>query len=387
MKKLMTLILVLCMTTGLFCLAGAEDPEPVTAAELAAWAESLKKQALEGELLNDPTDENAEMEDGFMLVYPFATLYADSPEMNENTKIAMVSVEDADDIGFRGLLLTMMPAEAAALFPNDNPDMAGEREDALLYLTEEADGGVLYGWVYRDGQRIQSIEYGHIAPVEGGYRRSRLNLLFAENLLFAVTAEGLNSEAGLLLTEEDKDAITAEMAVMKDRNEYTAVKMSRTGDAPEFTADDLIFAGIDFLAAQPEDMPGVPEQEEIEDEEGSLLRVDGDGYIAVFRVSADGTKEIVSFSIEHDELEGPRGVRLGDTFQEDIKRFRMENRDSDGLTEMLYGEEDGVPRGVAEFGGEENTLRYVTAAPDGRNVELLLRYTMNELTEILVHVL
>ena len=173
-----------------------------------------------------------------------------------------------------------------------------------------------------------------------------------------------------------------------DSADYRAVKSSRNGeDLTAFGPEDLVFSGLDFLALQPDNMPGTPETEVMDNEDGtSLIRVDGDGYVAVFR-SAGNVTEIVSLSIEGDETEGPRGVRLGDAFHEDLQRFRDEAGGEGGTTEVLYGAADTVPRGVMENGMDGLTLRYVTAADDGRTVELLLRYTLSRLSEIIIHIL
>ena len=52
---------------------------------------------------------------------------------------------------------------------------------------------------------------------------------------------------------------------------------------------------------------------------------------------------------------------------------------------MLYGSESEIPRGVMEIGADGLALRYVTAA-DGREVELLLRYTLSRLSEIIIYI-
>ncbi len=402
MKKFLSLILTVCMMCGLCCLAAAEEPEPVTADELAAWAESLKALALESAPVNDPTSESADTEDGYLLVYPFAALYADQATMTADTKIVTVSIEDdnAADDGIpedgsapaegaetpklRGLELMMWPAEVAALFPTENPDMAGNRTGAVLYLREEEDNGVLYGRVYRDGQRVGAIEYGQLAPTDDGYRMSSLTCFFTEGMLSDIRAEGLNG--GIALTDADKDAFVAELRELDGKDEYIAVKTSRDGsELAAFSADDLMFSGLRFLTAQPEDLPGIPEQEEIEDEGSTLLRVDGDGYTAVFRMT-DGQAEIVSFTILDEALEGPRGVRLGDRFHEDWRRFRHEDREGDSQGETLYGEPDTAPYGVLEYGDAEDILRFVTGTPDGREVELLLRYENYACAEITIRV-
>lgn len=391
MKKCyLAFLLALCL-----CLAGtfhvfAEEPLPVTADELAAWAEELKTQALAAQPENDPADEASDVEGGILFLYPFAALYADGTEMTADAQISAVAVTDADEpASFRGAELTMTPGDLVSLFPNNNPDQAGTREGALLYLQETDDGALRYGRVYRDGQRVSAVEYGDLVPADGGYRPASLTFAFTDSLLSGIRAEGLSADTAPLMTAEERDALAAELNALASETGYRAVKSSRDGtELTAFGPEDLVFSGIDFLSLQPEDLPGTPESETIDNDDGtSLLRVDGDGYVAVFRTDAAGKTEIVSLSVEDDILEGPRCVRLGDVFHEDLQRFRFENREAVGNTEVLYGSETEVPRGVVEYGGTDGiTLRYVTATPDGREAELLLRYTLSTLSEIILYI-
>ena len=56
--------------------------------------------------------------------------------------------------------------------------------------------------------------------------------------------------------------------------------------------------------------------------------------------------------------------------------------------ELLYGTEGVPPCGMANYADSDGmTLRYVTALEDGRLVELYLRYTAGELTEIILQTL
>ena len=59
---------------------------------------------------------------------------------------------------------------------------------------------------------------------------------------------------------------------------------------------------------------------------------------------------------------------------------------TEDMTEVLYGTEGIAPWGFASYdlsAGEMN-LKYVTDTPSGMRVELLLRYTDNYLTEIIL---
>ena len=52
---------------------------------------------------------------------------------------------------------------------------------------------------------------------------------------------------------------------------------------------------------------------------------------------------------------------------------------------MLYGEADQVPRGTVSYAGDDGiTVQYVTDIGDGKNVTLLMRYTFNLLSEIMI---
>ena len=388
MKKfVLAILLALCLVAAGIIAASADEIAPLTADELAAWADSLKTKALETAPENDPADAAAATDAGILFVYPFAEIYADGTEMTAETRLNAVVLSDDEDSALRDIVITMTPGDLIARFPNDNPEQAGSRESALLYLTETEDGGLLYGRVIRDGQRVSAVEYGQVVPAEGGYRAAKLICFFTDSLLSEIRAEGFDAAAPM--TEEEKDVLTEELRQAGEIAEYSAVKSSRNGlELTEFGPEDLVFSGLDFLDLQPADLPGTPETEIIDNEDGTeLLRVDGDGYTAVFVSGADGdTTRIVSLSIEDDVLEGPRCVRLGDAFHEDLQRFRFENRESDGTIEVLYGGETEVPRGIAEYGADGLTLRYVTATPDGREAELFLTYTLSKLSEIILYI-
>ena len=402
MKKFLSMIIALCML-AMCGAAAAEDPDPLTAGELEAWANGLKAVALEEELLNDPSDEDSETEDGYLFQYTFAALYGDQTEMTADTKLLAAVIDDsgeeeiresntAEQVGPRGISLSMSPAEVIALFPNDNPEQAGDYTGAMLFLHETADGGAVYGRVDRDGQRVSTITYGEFVPENDGFRLATLQCLFTDSLLYEMRAECFDSEADIpLLTREDRDDMIASLKALDGKDEYVAVKTSRDGtELTEFSADDLSFSGLRFLEMTPEDLPGTPEEDMMEDDDGSyILMLDEEDYDAVFRCdNEEGVNaKIVSFTIKGEGLEGPRGVRIGDKLHEDLQRFRFENNSSDGTDEILYGDENAASFGLAQYSvNGESTLRYTTEAGDGTQAVLLLRYTMNLLDEITIYI-
>ena len=389
MKKILCLIAALTLFAVIP--AAAEDAgSPVTAAELAALLESVRSEALASSPLNDPADESAQSEDGTLFRYEIARIYAEGTKLSADTPVNALVYEDSEGPVFRGTGIDTTLADLLAAYPLNNPELAGTREEAVLYLADTEEGGFVYGRVLRDGQRISAVEYGEFLPEGELFRRAAVTYTMTQGLVSSIRVEGLNP-AG----PDGTDAASAEefLADLRDlygRNDYRMVKTSRNGlDLMPFAEEDLIFSGISYLTLTPDSLPGMPERELIDNEDGTwIMRCDGDGYEAVFRCGANGENaELLSFSILDDETEGPRCVRLGDLFSDDFNRFRNgENEMSEDLTELLYGTEDSAPRGFASYdsAGGEMSLLYVTPVSGGSQVELILKYTDNVLTEIIL---
>ena len=395
MKKLLCFAVAMMLMgccAGAFGEGAGESAAPLTSAELAEGAQAMKEQAAAGEVLNDPADPAAETEDGNLFQYAFGTMYADGTEITGDTPVNAIEMgEEGTDMP-RGLSISMTPWDVSALFPNDNPEMAGDREGALLYLQESEENSLVYGRVYRDGQRISILEYGEILPDGDGYRAAVLSCLFAEGLLYRVRMEGFEENQAVVMSKEDRDGLAAELKALGRKDEYRAVKMSRDGlELTEFAAEDLMFSGLDLRSLQPEGLPEPYVTDLFDNEDGTwILTVTGEEYEAVFQCEAEGKNpKIVSFTITGDEMEGPRGVRLGDMFHEDLQRFRYESRglDDTGTGEVLYGDGAQGARGTASYTGVDGmSLQYTAPLADGREATLLLRYNFNMLTEILIFI-
>ena len=384
---------ILCLLTVLvLCLCGiaaAEStPEAVMAEELRVFSESVRAQALETKVLNDPSAEDAQSEDGTCFQYEVARIYAAGTTFSAETPINVLVFEDSEGPVFRGTGIDSLQEEVLAAYPLDNPELKGTDEDALLYLQDTENGGFIYGRLVRDGQRISALEYGEAVREEGGYRFASVTYTVLNGLVTSIRFSGLNSESGLV-DEEHRKEIRTELEELAAHDEYKAVKTSRNGrELTEFTEEDLVFSGISFLALTPEQLAGEPEKDLIDNEDGTwLLRCDGDGYEAVFSCDEKGGNAVIlSYTILDENTEGPRAVRLGDLFNEDFCRFRSGGSEmAEDMTELLYGTADGVPRGEANYNPDDMSLRYVTVTSDGRTVELLLKYENTILAEIILH--
>lgn len=389
MKKIFSLILSICLVCGAGIAAAEGSAEtPITAGELTEWSSEIKTMALGSIPMNDPTDpEDAESEDGNLFDYPFASIYADATEMTEETEILSIDLKENGAAALRGLTIGMAASDLIRAFPNDNPGMAGDRSGAILYLRDGAMGETLYGQVLRDGQRISRVEYGEIAEADGGYRRTALVCFFHEGLLYELRAEGLGQKANL--DAESREEMIRQLQAMAGKDEYLAFASSTDGsEIAPFGEEDLVFSGIDFLRILPDELPGNPEKAMIDNGDGSwLMIVNEEGYNAVFYTDSEGNSPLIaSLEITDDRIEGPRGVRLGDMLNEVYQRFCFEKVGMDAPKSMLYGNEEELPRGSIENEAEGVTLRYLTEVTGGRVAELILRFHLNELSEIIIQI-
>ena len=92
--------------------------------------------------------------------------------------------------------------------------------------------------------------------------------------------------------------------------------------------------------------------------------------------------------ITDDGFEGPRGVRIGDSFASVFNRFRNGEGEYDGVrAEVLYGDAASGVFGEAIYGMDASaTLRYGLVLADGARVVLHLTFDMMTLTEIMLYV-
>ena len=113
MKKILCLVLVLTVCAVLP--AAAETAQPVTAEELDALLTEVRAKALTEEVLNDPSDEAAQNEDGTLFWFEDAKIYTAGEAFTADTPVNALVIDHSEEAVFRGVWVASLQEEALAL--------------------------------------------------------------------------------------------------------------------------------------------------------------------------------------------------------------------------------------------------------------------------------
>lgn len=392
MKRLFCLMLALALLPILPGLAEESAAGSLEMKELREWAAAYKRRAMESQPLNDPTAEDALSEDGYAFIYEFGTLYMDSPEMTEDSVVKNLVITDPAEAGPRGTTVDMFTDDVLAAFYNENPQLDGSRSFAVLYLGDSLPQEAVWAWVQRDGQRVMSIQYAvyeQRATGGEGYTDAGLIYTLQGDLVSAIRAYGLDEYS----TEADVQADLEAVRQLMGETGYTRVPVSYTGtDLEAFGPADMAFSGVNLLAMTPEDAEDVLgeclEDHWMEDDTGEFIRMmefAGCDVTFVYDASQQNPR-VSSMAITQDGMEGPRCVRMGDTFSSVLNRFRYGEGAYADLTETLYGDPATAAYGIAEYGADASATLTYSFEEAGRQVVMQLAFTTMELSEILLYI-
>lgn len=388
MKNLLALLLVLLLPFAV--MAEETEADTLLMSELTEWAARYHARALDAEPLNDPAESLTS--DGYEFIYEFATLYADKPVMRADTVINAVVITSPEEEGPRGVQVDDMLSAAMAAFYNENPDLRGSRENAVIYLVDLLPESLQWAEVQRDGQRVLTVQYAvHDQLTSGGdgYSDAGLILTMQDGFVSAIRAYGLNSR----ISFDDVYELSTRMTMASLAEDYVQVPYSYDGASLEkFTGADLVVAGMDFTSLTPDYVAmrmGDPISDDwVQDGDSSIRTMVYPTCEITFTCNADGSNaRVYMFLINEPGLDGPRAVCVGNTFPEVFNRFRNGEGEFDGVSrEVLYGSEESGEFGLADYGSDASvTLRYGLVLEDGSRVVLHMTFTEMVLTEIMVY--
>lgn len=273
--------------------------------------------------------------------------------------------------GPRGSLPGMKAEDLLPLFPNENEFLRGQTNSAVLYIEGTLPAAVGTGFVIRDGQDLQLIEYDVYYQVGEGVARTGMMYTIEHGFVTAIRSF-VNLEP---LSQQEAGN---ELNKLRELQEQTAYAAFGEHGAGPLEREDLDLGGLDFLDTDDKTaiaLLGEPvSQETLQNSDGSaLLILQWDGFEAVFTQKADATRA-ERLTVNGGNFEGPRGLRLNDTLAQAISRFE---HSGEALNESghLYGDaENQVPPYGLLVPGAESTLLYYAVSLDTGKAALILEF-------------
>ena len=118
--------LIPCILLGLgilLCAFAQAETNPVSEAELNAFAEKILALAGSSELLNDPAAEEAFSEDGYAYQYEFGVVYGGTSSWTDETRANAFVVMDEEVEGPRGIRIDWEVNRLMDAVPCENTEM------------------------------------------------------------------------------------------------------------------------------------------------------------------------------------------------------------------------------------------------------------------------
>jgi hypothetical protein len=310
-------------------------------------------------------------EDGtYRLDYDAFALYSDQTAIADDTVIDGLEITPSESTlsDMRGLKPGDSLEQLLAAYPLDNPSLSGTYDEAVLYISGELPGTVNTGRLVRDGSRALVVEHAVYAAQDDEVYASYVVYTLQDDVITAIQV--LMQDQPIAL-DEAKAELEA-LSLLQAKTEYSAY---RSDDPEELAAEDLYFGGFDFIYGTPEQLIGIlgTAQSDTWQQDGSnYLRIlQWDGAQAIFNYdSARSLQKLNLLEIYEDLLEGPRGMRIGDTLTAVIGRVRHDAEDA------LYGDGTTAPYGRCSKSNDGTAdVVYAISAEDGT---VLLRLTVVE---------
>ena len=361
MIRKLSMLLLLCLLAGGMPARSEAAPGPLTSAEFAAFEAWIREAAkTDGFYTAAPT------EDGYALRFKDFVLYADRPELTEETVLTAAVLdappeEDGTYPDLRGIAAGALLWDVLSRYPLDNPSLSGTREEAGLCLSGSVPGAAFTGLLHRDGQTALSAVYSLYEVAPGGVRVYSAAYAFSQGAVSMIRV----SFAPALLSVQAAQKAFGNCADLMAVREYSAYLPSSGRPAEPFHEEDLLFSGLDFLNLSPDGAKAVlgdPADEAwVADNGGWLHTLSWQGLSLTFL--CDGEKRplyAAGLFLEDDLLEGPRGLMPGASLSDVLSRFYRDPAapEADGPVTELYRLEDGR-RGELETPAEGlATVRY-----------------------------
>lgn len=346
MRKRRALALFLCLWMACMTGAFAQAQAPLAADELLSWRDGLWSQLRTMQVVNNPEETMDEEGSGtwlFEYAFGMVAATADTMEAAENP-IAEVEILTDEIAGPRGLWVGDAMVDVLAAFPNENPQLDGDAAYAALYTSQtggSAENG--WGWVLRRNEAVEGVEYVVTMPAEGmeGHRQELSLFFLVENgVVTSIRVTGFFS----LVTAAENDANLETVKGIGAAHSYLPTENTATGP---FDVGDLMLAGGVTPAGMTADaciaLLGTPALDET-DEAGQVRTLMYQDML-VECGQEQGAWQVQAILVTGSGIEGPRGMRIGDSRRNVTSRFG-ETEAGDSVT-YTYVDDSGATYGLA----------------------------------------
>ena len=147
---------------------------------------------------------------------------------------------------------------------------------------------------------------------------------------------------------------------------------------------------LDMTAEAAADTLGAADRDEwARDETGdqprSMRQMDWEGVSLLLVYTEDRNTLLENvITVTSQALEGPRGVRVGDTLYSVINRFHHEFQQVDEQLTLLYGDGQQAPYGALTYTAGGAEVQYALTLEDGKTVTWHMNFTDGRLDEMLL---
>lgn len=366
-----------------------ESATALTYAEVEAWTQALLARASQEETRNNPAASKSD--EGYAYEYDFGVLYLSTPSITADTRVISAELASMDVPGPHGTTVYMFAQEVLSCYAMTNTSLVGSRQAAVAYVEGALEQGLRWGCVYRDGQRLQAIEYAMVEPAPEGYRFAGVSYSMYENMVMSIHVYGMGDP----ITEDEAVNLAGMVEDIRSESSYKQVPSSYMGsELAMFDEADLSFNGIDLHDVKPEQLAmqlgSVLSDNWIEDVNGDYIRVMTYAQCELI-LNYDKNKQhpqLDTLSITADGIEGPRCLRIGDSLTSVRNRFRYGEGgfDEETMTETLYElEGENAPCGYANYSmSGVVVVNYQAPMEDGRTATLMLTFEQMYLTDLML---
>ncbi len=354
--------LVLCFS----CVSAfaAEDVKPFSADEALSGINEAISLSLSDKELKQSLVEDDDAGDGLYAVAMGEFVFiSDSASLTEQSKVERVKIATPEYCDARGMTIGTFVSTILSYYPIDNWQLLGTNEAAVVYLDTAAEGGVSYGIVHRNGQRITSIQYSQLVKNDDGWYEAGVSYEIEGSFASSITLY----TSGDPMSDSEKEKRIGDLRALNARSDVFSYIPYDGAEPAMLSREDLIFDGMDLFSITPEEAVRkygkAQDAEYLPSSDGTFLyTMQWEDLSLVFLADAQkNVKHTIQAYVIGETIEGPRGIKVGDYLYDVLMRFPQGNGMRLNGVETLYSTdagEDKAPYGKVVYYDNEQTVYY-----------------------------